>query len=115
MAILLRILAVPVLIFLLRQARERTPPVVHDMEKLPWNQKLDLAWRLVRDDRMPIFIKPVVLIPAVYMASPIDVLPDFIPIIGRLDDAFIFSTTYAIVSGFVPSYVLQEHFDAVSR
>jgi uncharacterized membrane protein YkvA (DUF1232 family) len=113
MAILLRILAVPVLIILLRQARGRTPRVVHDMEKLTWNQKLDLAWRLAKDHRMPVFIKPIVLIPAVYMASPIDILPDFIPIIGRLDDAFIFSTTYAIVSGFVPSHVLQEHFDAV--
>jgi uncharacterized membrane protein YkvA (DUF1232 family) len=115
MAILLRVLAVPVLIFLLRLAREHTPRVVHDMEKLTWNQKLDLAWRLVRDDRMPFFIKPIVLLPALYMASPIDVLPDFIPVIGRLDDAFVFSTTYAVVSGFVPSHVLQEHFDAVTR
>jgi len=33
----------------------------------------------MRDRRLPVWLRPLAMVPAAYMASPIDVLPDFIP------------------------------------
>jgi uncharacterized membrane protein YkvA (DUF1232 family) len=49
------------------------------------------------------------------MASPIDLLPDFIPVIGKLDDKLVASTAYAVLARFVPPAVLREHVDLASR
>ncbi len=45
-----------------------------------------LAWRLVREPRVPLLTKAVVPIAALYFVSPIDLLPDFIPVLGEMDD-----------------------------
>src|SRR5258708_12648416 len=44
---------------------------------------------LVRDARVPVRAKIVLGATAVYLASPIDLIPDFIPVLGSLDDAVI--------------------------
>lgn len=48
-----------------------------------------LLWRLFRDKRVDLKTKMLVGGLAAYIASPIDVLPDFIPIIGKMDDVAI--------------------------
>ena len=46
-----------------------------------------LAWRLLREPRVPLFIKAVIPIAALYFVSPIDLLPDILfPVVGELDD-----------------------------
>ena len=45
--------------------------------------------RLVRDPRLPRPAKLALLAAAVYLASPFDLIPDFIPIVGYLDDALV--------------------------
>jgi uncharacterized membrane protein YkvA (DUF1232 family) len=45
--------------------------------------------RLLRDERVPLRAKlPIVLI-VPYLASPLDVIPDFIPVVGQLDDVLL--------------------------
>jgi uncharacterized membrane protein YkvA (DUF1232 family) len=45
--------------------------------------------RLLRDERVPVRAKlPIVLI-VPYLASPLDLIPDFIPVVGQLDDAIL--------------------------
>ena len=39
-----------------------------------------------RDPRVPWYAKGLALVVAAYAVSPIDLIPDFIPIIGYLDD-----------------------------
>ena len=46
-----------------------------------------LVARLVRDPRVPRRRKLVLAAAAAYLASPIDLVPDFIPVAGQLDDA----------------------------
>ena len=45
--------------------------------------------RLLRDDRVPRRHKALVLGLLVYLATPIDLVPDFIPVAGQLDDAIL--------------------------
>jgi uncharacterized membrane protein YkvA (DUF1232 family) len=50
---------------------------------------LVLAGRLVRDDRVPRRRKLLLLGLAGYLALPFDLVPDFIPVAGQLDDAIV--------------------------
>ena len=44
---------------------------------------------LVRDPRVPLRAKVVLGVTVVYLAMPIDLIPDFVPIAGSLDDAIV--------------------------
>jgi uncharacterized membrane protein YkvA (DUF1232 family) len=48
-----------------------------------------LFHRLLGDGRMPRWSKLLLLAPIAYLASPIDLVPDFIPVAGQLDDAIV--------------------------
>jgi uncharacterized membrane protein YkvA (DUF1232 family) len=48
-----------------------------------------LIGRLLRDSRVPRRRKLVLALTAGYLALPFDLVPDFIPLIGQLDDAII--------------------------
>jgi uncharacterized membrane protein YkvA (DUF1232 family) len=45
-----------------------------------------LAIRLLREPRVPMLAKAVAPLAAIYLLSPIDVLPDLFPVLGQLDD-----------------------------
>jgi uncharacterized membrane protein YkvA (DUF1232 family) len=45
------------------------------------------AWLAARDPRTPWYAKAVGLVVTAYALSPIDLIPDFIPVLGLLDDA----------------------------
>src|SRR5215470_10739106 len=57
--------------------------------------------RLVLDPSLPRGAKLALMAAAVYLASPIDLIPDFIPFVGYLDDVLI----VAVVLDGVLSYV----------
>lgn len=44
---------------------------------------------LARDDRVPRRTKLIVLIGVAWLASPLDLIPEFIPVVGPLDDAIV--------------------------
>jgi uncharacterized membrane protein YkvA (DUF1232 family) len=46
-----------------------------------------LTWRLARDERLSRGRRAALLAGAVYLASPIDLVPGIIPVAGQLDDA----------------------------
>jgi uncharacterized membrane protein YkvA (DUF1232 family) len=48
-----------------------------------------LVTRLVRDPRVPRRRKLILLVLVLYLASPIDAVPDFVPVAGQLDDAIV--------------------------
>jgi len=48
--------------------------------------ELRLAWRLVREPRVPPFAKAVPALALLYVASPLDFIPDILPVLGQVDD-----------------------------
>ncbi len=57
--------------------------------RLPVAHRFRLAWRLARDPAVPRRARLLLLGLFVYLASPLDIIPDFIPVIGLLDDLLI--------------------------
>lgn len=70
-----------------------------------------LLWRLSRDPRVPARTKATMFIIAGYLVSPIDVIPDFIPGIGQLDDLVVIGFALDQMLNRVPEEVVLEHWD----
>ena len=64
---------------------------------------------LVRDPRVPRRAKLVLGLTAGYLAFPIDLIPDFIPIAGQLDDAIVAVFALRYVVGTTPRAIVAEH------
>ena len=67
------------------------------------------VWLAVRDPRTPLFAKLVGLLVAAYALSPIDLIPDFIPVLGLIDDAILIPAGVWLFEKLVPAYLLAEH------
>ena len=60
-----------------------------------------------RDSRTSIYLKLFAMLIVAYALSPIDLIPDFIPIVGYLDDLVIVPLGLLILLKFLPSEVLS--------
>jgi uncharacterized membrane protein YkvA (DUF1232 family) len=65
-------------------------------------------WLAARDPRTPLVAKLVAASVAAYALSPIDLIPDFIPIIGYLDDLLIVPLGIALAVRLVPGPLMAE-------
>jgi len=61
-----------------------------------------------RDPRVPWYAKALAAVIVAYALSPIDLIPDFIPIIGYLDDAILIPLGVALVLRMIPSEVMAD-------
>ena len=62
--------------------------------------------RLRRDPRVPARAKLVVALAGLWLLSPIDLLPEFLPVIGPLDDALVVALALRYAARQVPREVL---------
>jgi uncharacterized membrane protein YkvA (DUF1232 family) len=62
-----------------------------------------------RDPRVPWYAKLVAAGVAGYALSPIDLIPDFIPVVGYLDDFVIVPLGILLVLKMIPDEILAEH------
>ncbi|MFQ3250537.1 MAG: uncharacterized membrane protein YkvA (DUF1232 family) [Glaciecola sp.] len=60
-----------------------------------------------RDPDMPILVRLLAISVTAYAFSPIDLIPDFIPVIGYLDDLVIIPLGLALVIRFTPPKVME--------
>ena len=72
---------------------------------------LKLIWKLMRDRRVPARAKATLVILAAYLASPVDLIPDFIPGMGQVDDLAIAAFALDQILNRVPEHVVREHWD----
>lgn len=62
-----------------------------------------------RDPRVPWLAKAIALITLAYAISPIDLIPDFIPVLGLLDDLLIVPAGLLLARRLIPDYIIEEH------
>lgn len=80
--------------------------------------EMKLAWRLLRDDRVTSlkYLAPALL--ALYVASPIDAIPDLLVGIGQVDDLGIailgFMIALKVIPKLAPADVLREHTSTIN-
>ncbi len=68
----------------------------------------------VRDPRVPWYAKAVGACVVAYALSPIDLIPDFVPVLGYLDDLVLVPLGLLLVVRLIPADVLVEHRAAAS-
>ncbi len=86
--------------------------VVKRIVRLPLRQKLRLAAALAKDDRIPLGVRAIPPALVVYLSIPLDIVPDFIPVIGHLDDVVVVLVGVGLLLRFAPRAVLEEHLSA---
>jgi uncharacterized membrane protein YkvA (DUF1232 family) len=69
-------------------------------------------WKLVREPGAPKLARLVALFVLAYAVSPIDLIPDFIPVLGQLDDLLLIPAGVALVVRLTPPEVWQAHLRA---
>jgi uncharacterized membrane protein YkvA (DUF1232 family) len=70
---------------------------------------LVLLRRLVADERVPRRRKLVLVALVAYLAMPVDLVPDLIPVAGQLDDAIVLALALRFVLRSAGAAVLNEH------
>jgi uncharacterized membrane protein YkvA (DUF1232 family) len=78
--------------------------------------KLFLLWRsLSKDGRTPLATKVFPWAALLYLLVPIDIVPDFVPLLGQLDDVGIIVLLVTIAMKVIPKDLWQEHDKKVER
>ena len=90
---------------------------IADAKKWAKNVKRDVhaVWLAARDPRTPLLAKVLALIVAAYAVSPIDLIPDFIPVIGYFDDLIIVPLGIMLVVRLIPAEVMREHRETAAQ
>ena len=79
----------------------------------PWARALKrdayAVYFAARDPRVPWYAKALGIAVAAYAFSPIDLIPDFIPVLGYLDELIILPLGIALAVKLIPPELMAEH------
>lgn len=70
-----------------------------------------LVFRLLKDPRTPLRAKAGLVFLGGYLACPIDLIPDFIPVIGYADDVVIIALSLGWIVRTAGEELVREHWD----
>ena len=88
-----------------RTGAKRT--VLHYIRQLP--HFVRLLFGLVTDPRVAMVDKLLVFGAIAYIVTPIDLIPDFIPVLGQLDDLVVVPLGLALAIRLIPKHLFAEH------
>lgn len=74
-----------------------------------------LLGRLAVDSRVPIRSRLFALGSLAYVLSPVDLVPDFIPVLGKVDDLLAAALALERITGAAGPEVVREHWDGTDR
>jgi uncharacterized membrane protein YkvA (DUF1232 family) len=77
--------------------------------------ELTVYQRVLRDNRTPRAAKLLLALAVGYLCMPFDLIPDFVPVIGHLDDAIIVPALVFAAVRLVPPAIVSEHRAQVAR
>jgi uncharacterized membrane protein YkvA (DUF1232 family) len=69
---------------------------------LQFRNELMTLWRAFLAPETPVHLKALMLLVPAYLLSPIDLIPDFIPIAGWLDDAIVIPLLVSLIVRLLP-------------
>ena len=101
------------LVFRRSISRLRQDPLLRRIVALPLRAKLSLVRRLFRDRRVPWWAKALLPALALYLVMPLDLIPDFIPVIGYLDDLVVLLLVATLLLRAVPRRVIEENVESL--
>jgi uncharacterized membrane protein YkvA (DUF1232 family) len=100
-----------------RFAAEKAPAWVQPL--VPWVLAVPdffvLMVRLARDERVPPMVKVIAGAVIAYIISPVDLIPDLIPVVGEVDDVAVALFAIQEIAQRVPSELVQEHWPGEGR
>ena len=75
-----------------------------------------LAYRLVRDKKVPLYLKIICYVALLYVLMPFDLIPiTFIPFLGWIDDIIIFYICMRLLVNYSPPEVVEKHVQAIDN
>jgi uncharacterized membrane protein YkvA (DUF1232 family) len=72
-----------------------------------------LYWRLLRDPRVSVWPKALLVSAFAYVVMPFDLIPDFIPFVGEIDDLVIVVVAARWFLQWCPPEIVREHAQAI--
>ena len=70
---------------------------------------------LYKDKRTPLISKVFLWAAIGYTAMPFDIIPDFIPVIGHIDDIIIVPSLLFVSLKFIPKALYEEHYNRIFK
>ena len=74
-----------------------------------------LVWALIRDGRVPAQQKLILVGIGAYLFFPIDLIPDFVPVLGQLDDLAVVLLGLDLFIRSAPADIVEEHLARISQ
>ena len=87
--------------------------VVDLIRRLP--TYIRLVWALLRDGRVPAQQKLILAGIGAYLFFPIDLIPDFVPVLGQLDDLAVVLLGLDLFIRSAPADIVEEHLMKISQ
>jgi uncharacterized membrane protein YkvA (DUF1232 family) len=87
-----------------REMKSRMKELLLFIPKLLW-----LLFGLLRDERVSKADKAILAGTILYVISPLDIIPDFIPFIGQVDDAYLIAISLIRLMNRTDAAVFREH------
>jgi len=87
--------------------------VVDLVRRLP--MYIRLIWALLRDRRVPVAQKLILAGIVGYLVLPIDLIPDFVPVLGQLDDIAVVLLGLDLFIRSAPQDVVDEHVGRIAQ
>jgi uncharacterized membrane protein YkvA (DUF1232 family) len=78
-------------------------------------QELNVYQLVLRDGRTPKLAKFLLGLAVGYTLVPFDIIPDFIPVLGHIDDAIIIPALVILALKLIPKEVVAEHRKRVNK
>ena len=83
--------------------------------KSSFKKHIHLYKSLYKDKRTPKISKILLWSAIGYFFLPFDLIPDFIPVLGHVDDAIIIPSLLYLAVKFIPEKLYQEHYKKIFR